>query len=222
MKKFFYDENGNRISYNCNQRINRGTGINGRIYRTSDEFIDDDLCIKLLNIGAVIRLEELKVIMGMDLENFYKIYRILYNRWHQPKAYITKYYQPEDIDILTVPTEYTLDSFNILYNQSIKLSQAGIVIDDLHTGNIVFTQNGIIVLDVDNYYFGTIITRQRIVTKNQGAINYLFKSLYIDALERHHYSPDNYDVKQLFPPYQRPETLQKTLKRYKYPIEYFK
>lgn len=221
MKRHFYDENGNKLTYDCQQRINKYHGINGRVYKTYDDAIEDDLCIKLFNIGAILRIEEFKTIMNMDLDNFYKIYRILYNKRCKPKGYITKYYQPEGIDILTMPTDYTLHNFYALHNQGYRLSEVGIVIDDLHTGNVVLTKNGIIVLDVDNYYFGTIMTGHRVVAKNQNAINYLFRSLYYSALQSYHgYSANNPIVKELFSAYQRPDIVYKTLKRHKRPIDY--
>ena len=62
-----------------------------------------------------------------------------------------KYYDSEDIDVLTMPMSYILDNFYDLFESVTKLSDKNILIQDLHDGNVITNKNQIIVIDADMY-----------------------------------------------------------------------
>lgn len=55
------------------------------------------------------------------------------------------------IYLLSVKTEYIIDSFNRIYNDIVILSENNILIGDMNFSNIIFGINGIKVIDFDNY-----------------------------------------------------------------------
>ena len=55
------------------------------------------------------------------------------------------------IYLLSVQTEYIIDSFNRIYNDIVILSENNILIGDMNFSNIIFGINGIKVIDFDNY-----------------------------------------------------------------------
>ena len=55
------------------------------------------------------------------------------------------------IYLLSVQTEYIIDSFNRIYNDIVILSENNILIGDMNFSNIIFGINGIKAIDFDNY-----------------------------------------------------------------------
>lgn len=64
-------------------------------------------------------------------------------------AYTAKYYEKEDINILHLPTDYLLDNFRELENLFFTFSDNAILTEDLHSKNVIFTSQRIILIDPD-------------------------------------------------------------------------
>jgi hypothetical protein len=214
-----YDKNQNKEVINIISRIN--SGQHGIVYRTSKTE-----CIKVYNDHYSINIEVLELIKELKLKNFYDILKLYYARSGIFKAIKMKYYHEEDIDILTMPTEYTLDSLYALQKSAEILTQNNIQIEDTHTGNIILTNEGIIVIDVDLYSFNKFRTLNELQNRNIGKIGYVFKELFAESFFDNHSDIKNINtievICELFS-YITPQSIEKTYKKlvkYKYPIDY--
>jgi len=139
-----------------------------------------------------------------------------------------KYYEKEDIDILTAPSEYTLDNLFKILSSADKLSQNNILIEDTHSGNIIMTENNIIITDVDLYSFSHFYIERELKRKNIQRIGYLFNEIYNEAVADYHEELKNFivseQIRKLFT-LQVPTQVEKIyseLSKYKYPIDYIK
>ena len=210
--KLFYDEEGNKLLINLSKGI-IGYGLYGVVYQ-----FGNNQCLKYVTNDSNSNPEVIKEIMHMDLNNFYKIYKLLYDKNHYFSGYIMKYYEDIKLDILSMPIDYTLHNFYSLINDIEKISNKSILLKDMHSENIILNENQIIVIDVDNSIFFL-----NPYTNNIISINGLFKDLYINHLEEYHkYTIEKLSViKRLFT-YKNIDYLYNELKDYKYPIDYIK
>lgn len=158
----------------------------------------------------------------MGLKNFYTVYKMLYDSYHDFVAYTMKYYDSEDIDVLTMPMSYILDNFYDLFESVTKLSDKNILIQDLHDGNVITNKNQIIVIDADMYDILKNPSKNEAIRANYKKLCYLFRDLFINAISTYHI--ELFDVgliiNSLFD-YRRDTTsIYRKLKSYKYPIDY--
>ena len=127
-----------------------------------------------------------------------------------------------------MPTSYTLDNFSGIYNSILKLTDNGIVVSDLHSGNVITDENNITVIDADLYYKLCFIDKIKLQYKNISALIYLFKDLYFESLDEFHKDCDVNAcvsaIRDLFEPMNalNIDKVYKKLTRYKYPIDYIK
>lgn len=218
----FYTENNDILRYRTNNRI--GGEACGLVYK-----LDGNECFKKFRSKSM-RVDKaaLVLIQELGLENFCKIKRFLYNESKTIIGYLMEYYKNEDIDILDMPMEYTIDNLCKLYHSIIKLSQNNIFISDMHTGNIIMNSNEIIVIDYDLYVLNGYFTGPILEYKNIEALKYLFKGIYKEALVEFHKEYDTEKNRSLIDgtfELWTEEGLNKTCKkltRYKYPIDYIK
>lgn len=216
-----YDSNGEVVSFSTKEKVGEGI-IYSNIYRVSEEE-----CIKIFkSTSDELTLEILSLIRSLNLPGFYSIHDFYFDKNKDFKAYTMKYYQKEDIDILTMPTDYTLSNLYAIYNAIERLTDENVVVDDLHSGNVVLNRDGITVIDADLYYQLLNAERYKLECKNLLALIYLFKDLYFDSLDSFHGSCDTSiymdSIRNLFDSYD-PESIHKVYKkwsRYKYPIDY--
>ena len=216
----FYTENNDIVRYRTNDRI--GGEVCGNVYR-----INSDECIKKFKSKNMrIDKETLLLIQELGLENFCKINKFLYNKNRVIIGYLMKYYQSENIDILTMPTDYTIDNLYKLYNSVIKLSKNNVFISDMHTVNIIMNKNGITIIDYDLYVLNGYFTGPLLEYKNIYSLRYLFKEIYKEALVEYHKEYNSEISRCLidcaFEMWTK-EELDKTCKKltkYKYPIDY--
>ena len=106
-----------------------------------------------------------------------------------------KYYDSEDIDVLTMPMSYILDNFYDLFESVTKLSDKNILINP---------------------------SKNEAIRANYKKLCYLFRDLFINAISTYHI--ELFDVgliiNSLFD-YRRDTTsIYRKLKSYKYPIDY--
>lgn len=218
-----FDENGKSVRFNTNENNLVGKGVFGTIYRT-----DASSCIKVYNgrPSVDIDLELLKTIRGLSLKKFYEIYDLLYTKNGTFKGYSMKYYDNFDIDILTTPTEYTLDNLYNLRDSILKLANNNIYAIDMHDENVILGESDMTVIDVDLFIFTTFYNGTGLMVKNINAVNNLFYSLYVKAINRFHEEYAKYDVskviRELFSTISERDTydMVKKLTKYKYPIDY--
>lgn len=188
----FYDKNGNRLEYKLGELISE-EGQYGKVYKLDGT---DCECIKLYNKGQVVDDKILMFIKNMDLKNFYKLYEMLYGRTGKFKAHTMRYYESMDIDILTMPVEYTLCSLCNLYESVIRLAEEHIYASDMHIGNVILGSNEITVIDVDIYSFSELQSIEKLKKRNISALRYLFRELYLNSLKEYHPEIDKYSVRQ--------------------------
>lgn len=209
-----YDIDNKKYLFDVKKPIDRGhTGL---VYK-----IDDDTCLKYTTSYRLHQWYTLSKLMELNLDNFYKIYKILFDSNGDYSGYLMKYYQNELIDILTMPTEYTLDNFYRLSNTVNKISNNEIVMYDLHDGNVIMNKNDIIIIDADFYDEEYTSNIEKIKIDNYELLLYLFKDLYKINLEEHftNYTEEYRVILDLF---SKNENIYQKLKDYKYPIDYIK
>lgn len=222
MKQEFYNQDGKKVCYSCDKLI--GKGAQGKIYK-----IDNDKCLKHYYTGSSCFRYDVDIfnkIMELDLDNFYKIYELLFEVNGLFKGYVMKYYEKNKIDILTMPVDYTIDNFLKLYDSVKKLSDASILVNDLGIGNVILNDKYITVIDVDLYSFKYSILNSEIFDVNSYILYKLFISLYWNSYCKHHLSLEyEYDrdmIKNLFMFDEDKESVCRKLSRYKYPIDYLR
>lgn len=212
VNKVFYDKDGNKLLIYMHRGI-LGYGLYGVVYK-----IGNDKCLKHVTNGSRSNSEVIEEIMKLDLESFYKIYKLLYDRDGYFSGYTMKYYDGEDIDILLMPTDYTLDNFAKLERDIEKISEKNIFVDDLHTENVILNRNELIVIDVDNYTFST---SKNLLNSNITEIYRLFKGLYIENMIKN-YSETVDELRVIRQLFKSNNNIYDELKGYKYPIDYIK
>ena len=221
-----YNEDKKKITIRTNEDNFIDKGLYGSVYRTSAL-----TCAKVYrNSPSPIEVNPkiLKTIRELSLKNFYEIYDLLYTKNDKFKGYLMKYYDKFDIDILTTPTDYTLDNLYILRDSILKLTSSNIWTFDLHTDNVILGESTITVIDADLYTFNSSYTAKGLEVKNIKAVNNLFFNLYIDAMSKNHkeYSSPttNEAIHNLFSGITEEKThsMTKKLMKYKYPIDYLK
>lgn len=216
---YLYNEEGKRLRYDTFTRI--GGEEYGNVFK-----ISEDVCLKVYKRGKLVNKEILMFIKNLKLKNFYEIYEFLYNKSGDFKAHTMKYYLPEEVDILTMPVDYTLDNlYNLFISVSI-LTDNNIFVSDMHTGNAVIDYNNITVIDTDIYTFNQFFSVGRLEQKNLFALRYLFTEIYMESLIKFHSDLSSYinreQIGGIFSFYDN-ISLDKTYKklsRYKYPIDY--
>ncbi len=205
----FYNDEKEKKNYRIDDYFN--CGEYGYIYK-----LGIDKCLKLFSDEFYFNDQVLKIIKNLNLDNFYKIYDLLYDKDNHFCGYTMKYYEEKDIDITKMPIGYTLDNLYRLRNSFIKLSENNILANDCCKENVIMDDKDITIIDTDLYY----------LTEDTNNINYnllinLFKRIYHDSLKLYGY--DNYDIdyflNNLFD--KDISTTEKKLIRYKYPIDYF-
>lgn len=217
MKKFF-NENYEEINYKLARPINK-TGSHGKIYK-----IDDDKLLKKFIVPwDKYDTRMFKRYMELDLDNFYKIYDLLYDKHGKLSGYTMKYYQDKHIDIVDKESDYLLDNFSKIIESSDKLASKGIVIYDLVPTNLIYGEDRITVIDVDNYYAVDNLDESEIKDKNRYKLklllyNMLKASLY--DLYWHDYLKKYLDNLEELYSLGDMDTIMKTLSKYKSPYDY--
>lgn len=218
--------------YSFNTKLLFNQGFFGKIYLTKD-----NKCLKIFkepikrNNNKDFEEDTYNEIRNLKLKNFYELYDLYYDKTlTQILGYLSKYYQEEDVDILTMPTDYTLDNLCSLYDSFKKLSEHNIYTNDIHFGNVVLNSKKIIVLDTDLYYKGEQAEESKTFKENICNLNDLFVDIYLSCLGNHSFS-SKYDRVYIADKIQRLFLINSTygidpvirkLIKYKYPIDYLR
>lgn len=216
-----YNENKEKISFKTNNKI--GGETYGDVYK-----ISETECLKIYKNSNSVNKKILTFIKNLHLKNYYEIYNLYNNKSGEFKAHTMKYYKKEEIDILTMPTEYTIDNISRIQHSIEQLTQNNIAIVDTHTGNIIMDSNNITIIDIDLYTFNRFYTSKKLETKNIEILEFLFREIFAEAILNYHSEYKVYkftelikDIFKLSTPTLTEETF-KELARYKYPIDYIK
>ena len=204
-----------------------GSGCYGKVYKSGN-----DKCFKLCK-GEYFSddfINIYNVIKDNNLPGFYKLISLLYSnskdarKKKNPIGYEYQYIKKEDVDILTMPIDYTIDNLDVLYNSIIILTKNNIRCLDFQAGNIIMNSNSITAIDTDLYYGkynGTMLAKWNVYD-----LELLFQYLYEDAIDKYHKGEYSKEVKQLLYSlfmiydYDGAYGVYRKLKSYKYPIEY--
>ena len=141
-------------------------------------------------------------------------------------AYTAKYYEKTDIDPAFISKEYLLESFYKIESFFNYLSKNKIKVYDIKRENVVFTDDGIVLVDPDLYEFLHEYSVERTLINNKICLNYLFKSILInncnttyecDKLDR--FYVDNFNPNSVTSKTEVTSNISKVLKNVKKPIE---
>ncbi len=210
----FYNSSNEVVDYHLLSKI--GGGSYGSVYKLS-EFE----CIKIFrNIDTGINVDMMEFINNLGLDNFYKIYSFLFNKNNDLRGYTMKYYLSSYTSILFKDILYTLDNFYAIYNSINILSDNQIFIPDLHTDNVILGNDEVTIIDIDIYAKAVLFDYGRLKFRNDRALFYLFKELYMEGLYSYGLYTD-LDIKVINNLFSG-DVLNniKVLKKYKYPIDY--
>ena len=217
MNVLFYDKYRKAHSYHLPKAFDEGS--NGTIHR-----IDKETCLKWFNDDNQDTQTIIEMIMNLELNNFYKIYNLLYDESNTFCGYTMKYYENEEFDILTMPMEYTITNLMDLAKSLNILSENKICTVDLFDGNIIKTKKGITVIDVDAYKYLPKAENGMIYNYNNESLYYLLGEIFLKALKTYHNSEylDKINIKEIFDMQLSPDETCKKLVKYKYPIDYIR
>lgn len=220
----YYTEDGKRVKFDLKEEDVIGKGVQSKVYKISAE-----KCLKKLFDDEYGNYEILKLIRDLKLSSYYIIYDLLFNKKGSAlKAYTMKYYVSEEIDILTMPVDYTLYNFFSILDSIMILTENNVYVSDLHEDNVIMNSNGITVIDTDMYTKNRFFYADKLLAKNISAVRCLFKSLYLSSLNDYHEGefkePIVRKVTDLFRinSYNDAYNNVKKLSKYKYPIDYMR
>ena len=217
----FVNEEGKVVKFNLQEPFDMG--LCGKIY-----MFNSLECLKLFNNNHTADDQVIALIKELNLNGFTSIHNLLYSRYSKLfKGYTMDYIKKSEIDILTMPSTYTLDSLFTLYQSFLKLTRNNVFISDVHEDNVIMNENGLTMIDFDLYTINKFFEPQVLERKNIRACLCLFRDLYYTALEKYHSNLNGYQssliISSLFESlYQNNgmEKICKKLVKYKYPIDY--
>lgn len=99
-------------------------------------------------------------------------------------GYTLKYYQEMLDNILNMPISYIIDNFSLMYDLVLKLTDDCIRIVDLHSGNIINTTDGMVIIDYDKYYFDKESSKDRLNYINKSALMFAFVDMFKKSLKK--------------------------------------
>ena len=220
-----YTEDKKRHSLNINNFI--GEGEYGRVYLTND-----NKCLKIFK-QSISRKDKksfdeaaFNIIRELKPKNIYTLGDLYYNKsLTRILGYLSEYCAKEDIDILTMPVDYTFDSLCSLYDSFVLLSEHNICVSDACPQNVILNNNGITIVDTDFYYIDTNSNKSAIKKSNIYDLGELFAWIYMRSLEEIDFDKRSEmiaKIERLFMPIDTfgVEPVIKKLAKYKYLIDY--
>ena len=121
----------------------------------------------------------------LKLRDYYYLEKSIWNKIIGIEAYTMDYAGEKIPSLLQASTEYLLDMVSDLEKLIIKLSQQKIIMNDTHSGNIIFGDNQVTVIDPDQFSFARFQSFSSILKKNKYAIlNYIISTM-VHEIEYH-------------------------------------
>lgn len=206
-----------------------GSGIYGSVYKTHD-----NKCLKVFKENAfkdediVFDESVYEDIRRLNLRGFYRLYDLYYNKnLSEVMGYLSDYYEKEDINILTMPTDYTLSNLYTLYDSFCALSRKGIYTEDLHPDNVIMDSNKITIIDIDLFYRGKKKNMSHVLMCNVRNLTDLFSWIYMSSIEGGNFRDRGKMINKIQNLFyvngkHGVDPVIKRLIKYKYPIDYLK
>ena len=220
-----YTEDKKRYNLDTDNFIDEGEY--GRVYLTSN-----NKCLKIFK-QSISRKDKMSfdedvfnIIRKLKPKNIYTLGDLYYNKsLTRIVGYLSEYYSKEDINILTMPVDYTFDNLCSLYDSFVLLSEYNIRISDTCPQNVILNNNGITIVDTDFYYIDTNSNKSAIKKSNIYDLGELFAWIYMRSLEEIDFDKRSEmiaKIERLFMPIDTfgVEPVIKKLAKYKYPIDY--
>ena len=199
----------------------------GRVYLTSN-----NKCLKIFK-QSISRKDKMSfdedvfnIIRKLKPKNIYTLGDLYYNKsLTRILGYLSEYYSKEDINILTMPVDYTFDNLCSLYDSFVLLSEYNIRISDTCSQNVILNNNGITIIDTDFYYIDANSNKLAIKKSNIYDLGELFSWIYMNSLKETDFNKRSAmidKIEKLFIPIGTfgVEPVIKKLIKYKYPIDY--
>lgn len=215
-----YTELGNEI-LTCKYKFKLplGTGVYGNVYKYNSNSV-----IKFQkNIGSFEQYDVVCEVKNLNLPNFYKIQNILSPDKTGSKRYagtIATYYKEGKENVWTIPSELFINEINSLIDSAIILGKRKIEIVDLNPSNIILTDKGFVIIDIDNY-----VKRTRNCDRNnEQYINYFLNYFMIYQYfksSKYDICPESRIEKFLNERDLTNDVVQKKVLKYKNPLEWF-
>ena len=220
-----YTEDKKRYNLDTDNFIDEGEY--GRVFLTSDY-----ICLKIFK-QSISRKDKMSfdedvfnIIRKLKPKNIYTLGDLNYNKsLTRILGYLSEYYSNKDINILTMPVDYTFDNLCSLYDSFVLLSEYNIRISDTCPQNVILNNNGITIVDTDFYYIDTNSNKSAIKKSNIYDLGELFAWIYMRSLEEIDFDKRSAmiaKIERLFMPIDTfgVEPVIKKLAKYKYPIDY--
>ena len=176
----YYTEDLRKIEFSLNDEP-IGVGTKGKVYR-----FDDDKCIKIYDKDVLkYNPEMFDIFKKLSLSGYCQLYDLLYTNpfLDEIAGYTMKFCQREVENILNMPTEYTIHSFNTLYNSIRVLADNKILANDTIPANAILGRDNVILIDFD----ACIKSEQdvnAILEVNTNNLLYLFRRLFEEGLRK--------------------------------------
>lgn len=204
-----------------------GSGDFGKTFLTSD-----NKCLKVFDRypsrkedKAIFNEDIFNIIKEIKPQNFYTLYELYFNRTlTKIVAYLSKYYPQEDINILTMPVDYTFDNLYALYKSFSLLAEHNVCVSDTSDSNVILSSSTITIIDTDMYYINNN-KKVSALKNNMYNLGSLFTELYTNSLNEKDAKKRVQmvaKIRDLFMPVGTlgMEPVIKKLIKYKYPIDY--
>lgn len=205
-KMKFYDETGGSVIIKKKEHIGKN------VYS-----LNEKECIKTEIDTSLVSLSTLKCIQDLNLPGMYQIKQYLFNQKSIFKAYIMKYYPKESINFFLTSIDYTLENYIRFRKIAEELTKKGVLITDLHTGNVIINYDGMTIIDTDLYIISEYVSPTKIAINNLHALRYIFRELYLENWIAYYGSSNIPNIKELFDI--NPDETVKRLKKYKRPLD---
>lgn len=222
MKNIFYDKDGNEIFYDIDKSFDHGKYAH--VYR-----LNENECLKLFNDNedddVIDDMDVFKELMNLDIDNFYKIYKLLYSGNDFIDGYVMKYYSKDVDDILSTDTDYLLGSINRLYETIKIISSKGINMCDLHAKNLILNKDGIIIIDGDDYFrdkgcYLFNVNRKKLYNALCELLGSILDKYYKEEIGRKKNRELYKEIYRLFSIDNSPSIINSKVRSYKKPIDY--
>lgn len=222
MENIFYDKDGKELFYDLDKPFDCGSY--GQVYR-----INDNQCLKWFfdneDDDVIDDMDVFYELMSLDIDNFYKIYKLLYSDIGTTEGYVMKYYHKDIDNILGINMDYMLDSFYRLYETMKILSSKGINMCDMHAKNFISTNDGIVIIDADTYYrdksyFLMNENKKRLYNAFSQLLGFILDKYYQKELGSKTSRQCYKEIYRLFSMDNSPSIINSKVRSYKKPIDY--
>lgn len=196
-----------------------GYGCGGKVYKYGC-----GKAIKLLtDIGTPEQYDIMQEIKNLKLDGIYKLENILSFDRYIIKCYagsISKYYKAKNKDLWMMPSSYLVREINKLMNIAIELGKRKIAIVDLNLSNILVTNEGLIIIDTDDYDRSSENCEEYNLYRVKMAIDEILGTQYFDHFRVENHSEFEMQHVLAFNDF-TDESFQKRLLKHKRPIDWF-